>query len=72
MRKLLPVAIIQALPASPVLFVAYLKFFPDALPSWFDVDKDYNQRQQHYMIKRIEAVNEAKNFEHYNIDEHNV
>lgn len=58
MKKLLPVFFIQAMPMTPILFLAYMKYFPDAVPSWFEVDEEFHIRKKHYAMKMIEAASQ--------------
>jgi len=56
LKKLGPVLLLNLIPGSIVLLAAYIKLFPDALPSWFEVDAVHHDRQRHYHLKKSEAL----------------
>lgn len=58
LKKLGPVFVLNLLPFSIVFLAAYVKLFPDALPSWFEVDQVHHNKQRHYHLKQCDALDE--------------
>lgn len=55
LSKLPPTFILGMLPFGFLLVAGYIQFFPDALPSWFEVDEVHYTKQKEYLRVKHEA-----------------